>query len=310
MHYGVDIGGTKTEIALFDARWQCLDRWREPTPTDDGERFLAMLDRMTQEADRRSGERGSLGLGFPGVLNERGCLVAANLPGLRDFPLAATLEARIKRPLAIDNDSRCFIVSETGPGGAAAGDRHAFGAILGTGAGGGAIIEGRLLEGAGRFAGEWGHLPLPASARERYGLPVLACGCGLSDCLESWIAGPGLVRLHHHFGGAADTAEQWHAALIAGEDAAERAHRCHLDLLGGALANVVKLLSPQTIVMGGGLSRVDEVLAALPAALSSHLFPGVAVPHIVRSRFGDASGVRGAAMLGARQSVSETSPSP
>ncbi|WP_251976044.1 ROK family protein [Salinicola avicenniae] len=300
MHYGIDIGGTKTEIAVYDQNWQVQSRWREPTPAADGDALLGLLQTLVQEADRRAGVRGTLGIGVPGVLDRRGCLIAANLPGLRDLPLGAALTTRLERQPVLENDSRCFIVSEVGPGGAAAAASHAFGAILGTGAGGGAVIEGQLLRGAGGLAGEWGHLPLPALARERHDLPRVACGCGLPDCLESYIAGPGLVRLHHHFGGESESTLAWQQALQAGEDAARRAHDCHLELLGGALANVVKLLAPEVIVVGGGVSLVPGLVEALPAALAEHLFAGVPTPAIVRSRFGDASGVRGAAMLGAR----------
>ncbi|WP_110597752.1 ROK family protein [Salinicola lusitanus] len=302
MHYGIDVGGTKTEIAIYDRDWACLERWREPTPSDDAEAFLALLAAMVREADRRCAGRGTLGLGFPGVLDERGHLITANLPGLRPLVLETALAAVLDRAFVIENDSRCFMVSEVGPGGAAEGARHAFGAILGTGAGGGAIVDGRLLSGAGRFAGEWGHLPLSAATARRYDLPCITCGCGLAGCLETYIAGPGLARLHRHFGGASASAEAWHAAWQAGEEAAQRARACHLDLLGGALANVVKLLSPQVIVMGGGLSTVEGLLEALPAAISMHLFPGVETPEVVGSRLGASSGVRGAAMLGAAAS--------
>ncbi|WP_110654593.1 ROK family protein [Salinicola halimionae] len=303
MHYGIDVGGTKTEIAIYDRNWQCLDRWRQPTPAQDGEAFLRMLTEMVEEADDRCGSHGTLGLGFPGVLDDQGHLIAANLPALRPWVLEATLKAHLDRPFAIENDSRCFVVSETGPGGAAEGEQHAFGAILGTGAGGGAIIEGRLLKGGGGFAGEWGHLPLPAAAAKRYDLPLLPCGCGLQACLETYIAGPGLVRLHRHFGGVSESAEQWHQAWLGGEDAAQRAHQCHLELLGGALANVIKLLSPRVIIIGGGLSAMDELVEALPAAMGAQLFPDIKAPKVVRSRLGDASGVRGAAMLGAGSST-------
>jgi len=303
MHYGIDVGGTKTEIAIYDRDWLCLDRWRAPTPANDGEAFLTMLADMVQEADRRLGSRGTLGLGFPGVLDDQGHLVTANLPGLRPFVLETALTAHLDRAFVIENDSRCFVVSETGPGGAAEGVTEAFGAILGTGAGGGAIVAGRLLKGAGRFAGEWGHLPLPATVAKRHDLPLLPCGCGLEACLETYIAGPGLVKLHRHFGGVSASAEQWHQAWLAGENAAQQTHACHLELLGGALANVVKLLSPQVIVVGGGLSTMEGLVAALPTAIAGHLFPGVEVPDVVRSRLGDASGVRGAAMLGAEVST-------
>lgn len=299
MHYGIDVGGTKTEIAIYDRYWRCLERWRKPTPAQDGEALLALMAVMVNEADRLTGARGSLGLGFPGVIDERGHLVAANLPGLRHFALAPALSMQLDRPFVIENDSRCFVISEAGPGGAAEGASQVFGAILGTGAGGGAIVDGKLLRGAGQFAGEWGHLPLPASAARRYDLPLLRCGCGLEACLETYIAGPGLVRLHRHFGGHSTSAEQWYQAWLAGEPAADQARHCHLELLGGALANVVKLLSPQVIVVGGGLSALEEVISALPAAIGEHLFPGVEAPAVVRSRLGDASGVRGAAMLGA-----------
>ncbi|KFF47854.1 hypothetical protein GY26_17765 [Gammaproteobacteria bacterium MFB021] len=299
MHYGIDVGGTKIELAVFDSQWQRLATWREATPAADGPALLARLAAMVDVADARFGTRGTLGLGLPGVVDTDGCLVAANLPGLRELPLAASLQAHFDRPIVFDNDSRCFILSEVGPGGAAAGERHAFGAILGTGAGGGAIVEGRLLGGCGGLAGEWGHLPLSAAASERYHLPRLACGCGLHGCLERYIAGPGLVELFRHFGGEAQRAETWYAAWRAGDPAAELAHRCHVDLLGEALANVTKLLAPAAIVIGGGLSTLPELVAALPAALGRHLFPGVAVPRLVASHLGAASGVRGAAMRGA-----------
>ncbi|WP_110685772.1 ROK family protein [Salinicola aestuarinus] len=299
MHYGIDIGGTKIEIARFDADWERLDHWRQPTPAADGEALLDTLSAMVAEADRRTGDAGTLGIGVPGVIDPQGRLIAANLPGLRHLSIVTALASRFARPIALENDSRCFIVSEIGPGGSAEGAQHAFGAILGTGAGGGAVVDGRLLRGSGGFAGEWGHLPLSASARDRYSLPALACGCGLEGCLERYVSGPGLVRLHRHFGGDAATAEEWHRDWLAGASAAVLAHECHLDLLGEALANVVKLLAPQIIVLGGGLSALECLLDGLPGALSRHLFPGIATPRIVRSRFGDASGVRGAAMQGA-----------
>ncbi|WP_110669367.1 ROK family protein [Salinicola halophilus] len=304
MHYGIDIGGTKIEIARFDGAWQRLDHWREPTPADDGEALLETLAAMVAEADRRTGNAGTLGIGIPGVIDRQGNLVAANLPGLRQVSLVRTLAKRFDRPVALENDSRCFIVSETGPGGSAEGVEHAFGAILGTGAGGGAVVGGRPLRGSGGFAGEWGHLPLSASAIARYDLPVLACGCGLEGCLESYVSGPGVARLYRHFGGEGLTAEQWHAAWQAKESSAISAHECHLDLLGEALGNVVKLLAPEVIVVGGGLSTLDCVIDELPGALSRHLFAGIALPRVVRSYFGAASGVRGAAMQGAALATS------
>lgn len=301
LHYGIDIGGTKIELAGFDADFQLLDRWREPTPADDRRQFFATLRSMVDAADRHFGGTGTIGIGFPGIIKPDGTLLSANLPGMSGQDVRERLNQSFDRSPVIDNDCRCFTRSETAAGGAAAGLSNVFGAILGTGAGAGITMAGEMYYGEQYLAGEWGHLPLPAALQCRYDLPILECGCGQSGCLEQYIAGPGLARLYAHSGGPADsTTSDWLQAYRAGEDAAVKAHAIHRDALGAALGNVVKLLAPEAIVLGGGLSNIDEIVDDIPDAITPHCFPGTPRCDVRRPHFGDASGVRGAALLGAR----------
>lgn len=303
LHYGIDIGGTKIEIAGFDADFQLLDRWRQPTPADDRRQFFETLRSMVDAADRHFGGAGTIGIGFPGIIKPDGVLLSANLPGLSGQDVRKRLKHSFDRPLVIDNDCRCFTRSEIAVGGAAAGLSNVFGAILGTGAGAGIAMAGELYYGEQFLAGEWGHLPLPAAVQQAHDLPILQCGCGQSGCLEQYIAGPGLARLYEHRGGpAGSTTSDWLAAYRAGETAALEAGNAHRDALGAALANVVKLFAPEVIVLGGGLSNIDEIVDDVQGAIAPHCFPGTPPCDVRRPCFGDASGVRGAALLGATNS--------
>ena len=182
-------------------------------------------------------------------------------------------------------------------GGAADGYPSMFGAILGTGAGGGYCVEGRLLAGSNGIAGEWGHWSSPAHLLAKHGLPLLDCGCGLRGCLERYVSGSGMAALHRHLGGASMDAAAVIAAAQAGDEAARRALDIHLDLLGHAFASLVMAVDPHVFVLGGGLSGHAPLYAALPAAAQAHLFAGMRVPPILPPRFGDAGGARGAALL-------------
>jgi len=297
--YGIDIGGTKIELVACDAATlEVRHRRRIATPQGDYDGFLAALARLLADADAELAQAGAaVGIALPGVRDRRsGLQLSANVPALTGRSVAADLQARLRRPLFFGNDLQCFALSEA-HGGAAHGYPSMFGAILGTGAGGGYCLGGRLVAGFNGLAGEWGHWSVPAHLLQRHGLPVLECACGLRGCLERYVSGSGLVALYRHFGGDAAEAGAVFAHADAGDARAQRVSAIHLDLLGHSLAAVILGLDPHVIVLGGGLSQHAPLYEILPAAVSAHLFDGVQVPPIVPPRFGDAGGARGAALL-------------
>jgi N-acetylglucosamine kinase len=300
MIYGLDIGGTKTEIAIFDSQLNQVDNWRVPTPKDDYELFISRLSTMVLEADKKFNVVGTLGIGMVGVVDAEGRSVSANIPCANGKLIAEDLQQRLQRPIAISNDTRCFALSEAA-GGAGAGYARMFGAIIGTGAAGGLCINGELYKSANGIAGEYGHHPLGAPMQQKYNLPVLQCGCGLLGCLEKYISGPGLAYLYGFYSGKGDTsAPQCIGALRNNEPAALEAFSCYMDILGSSFASLVMDYDPDVIVVGGGMSQLDEVISALPAAIKPHVFKGIKMPAVVRAKFGDSSGVRGAAILGSQ----------
>lgn len=300
MIYGIDIGGTKIEFVAFGDALAPVERRRLATPAHDYSAFTQALTQLIEEADASFGDaighKAPVGLGMPGLQDREGRALCANLPGVTGHKVAQDMAQRLGRPVAMLNDTRCFALSEA-RGGAGEGHRVVFGAILGTGAAGGLVIDGHVEDGHRGLAGEYGHLPLPAALQQHYDLPLLTCGCGLPGCFEAYVAGEGLIALARHFGCDADDSRALAAAWRAGDDKALATRDAFLDILGASFANIVKLCDPDIIVLGGGLSLIDEVCAGLPQAIAGHLFAGLASPPVVRAKFGDSSGVRGAAIL-------------
>ena len=296
--YGLDIGGSKIELVAFDAAMQATHRQRIDTPHASYEAFLDAVCALVAQADAALGSTcPAIGIGLPGVRDRSsGRQLSANVPALTGQCVGADLEARLQRPLRLGNDLQCFALSEAN-GGAADGYPSMFGTILGTGAGGGYCIEGRLVAGHNGIAGEWGHWSIPAHLLAKHGLPLLDCGCGLRGCLERYVSGSGVAALHRHLGGASTDAAAVIASAQAGDASALHALAIHLDLLGQAFASLVMAIDPHVIVLGGGLSRYEPLYSALPAAVQTHLFAGMRVPPILPPRFGDAGGARGAALL-------------
>lgn len=303
-YHGIDIGGTKIELVAFaaagpgeGAALHEVHRERIATPGTDFAGFLAAMQSLVVRADASLGLRAPVGIGLPGVVdNVTGRQLSSNVPALNGRLVAESLRQALGRPVAIGNDCQCFALSEA-QGGAAAGLPTMFGAILGTGAGGGYCVDGRLLRGANGVAGEWGHWSLPASQLEQYGLPLYDCPCGRRGCLERYVSGPGIGRLHRHFGGGDETPLAIVARAQGGSDIAGRTLAVHVDLLGNALASLVLALDPHAIVLGGGLSHLAHLYRQLPAAIGRHLFHGVRTPPVLPPAFGDAGGARGAALL-------------
>ncbi|MEH6678398.1 ROK family protein [Phenylobacterium sp.] len=288
---GVDFGGTKIEAAALDREGAVIARLRVPNPGAYRSALAAVADLIAQVEQAAGGRADRIGVGMPGSISPRSGLIRnANSVWLNDEHFAADLEATLQRPVRLANDANCLALSEAADG-AGAGARVVFAAILGTGCGGGLVVDGRLVEGRNGVAGEWGHSPLPWATAEEH--PGPACWCGRRGCLETWISGPAFEADH----GAGLKAPEIIARARAGDAVAQAAFARYVDRLGRALAVVVDLIDPDVIVLGGGMSNVAELYERLPAALAPHVFAdGVETP--VRSALhGDSSGVRGAAWL-------------
>lgn len=303
VYYGLDIGGTKIELVACDATLEVRLRRRINTPTQDFEAFLQAITQLVQDADAALGPCAAVGLGMPGVTDPvTGCQLSSNVPALNGQQVVPALQMRLSRPLHMGNDCQCFALSEA-HGGAAQGYASMFGVILGTGAGGGYCVDGQLIAGHNGLAGEWGHWTVPATLLARHQLPLLDCPCGLPGCLERYVSGSGLSMLYHLLSDQHADASTISRQAMAGNPLAQHAQDIHLDLLGHSLAKLVLALDPHVIVLGGGLSKLDHLYAALPAAIGAHLFKGVRVPPILPPVFGDAGGARGAALLARQRSL-------
>lgn len=300
-YYGIDLGGTKIELVACDASLEVRYRRRVSTPVHDYHGLVNAIVDLVLGADVALGCRAPLGVGVPGIVDAAtGYHLCANVPCLTGRALLPLLRGRLARPIALGNDCQCFALSEA-HGGAADNAPSAFGLILGTGAGAGYVVDGRLVRGLNGVAGEWGHCPADPGLLQFYRLPVVPCACGREACLECYVSGTGLRRLHAQLcGGAGDSAEQLAARRASGDAHARMVFEVHLDLLGAALARIVLAYDPHVIVLGGGLSQLPHLYSGLPGAIRAHLFPGLGVPPIAPPVFGDAGGARGAALL-ARQ---------
>jgi fructokinase len=289
---GIDLGGTKTEIIVLAPDGSECFRHRAPTPRD----YAASLDNiagLVRDAEARLGVTASVGVGIPGVISPATGLVKnANSTELIGHAFDRDLSARLGRPVRVENDANCFALSEATDG-AGRGRRVVFGVILGTGCGGGIVVDGRVHRGPHAVAGEWGHNPLPWLLPEEQ--PGHHCWCGKWNCLETWVAGPALAR--DCDGAVAHDAGSLPGRAAAGDEKARRALARHADRLARGLAQVINLLDPDVIVLGGGLSNMDHLYVALPRLLPVHAFSDVITTPIVKNRHGDSSGVRGAAWL-------------
>jgi fructokinase len=273
---GVDLGGTKIEVAVFDAQFKEVLRTRAPTPRAGYDVALEEFARLITESEKQAGARCSVGIGMPGTIAPRsGRVVNAYNTPFNGRRLKQDMEARLDRELRFANDANCFALSEAVDG-AARGAEVVFGAILGTGAGGGIVAHGRVLNGLHGIAGEWGHTPLPWIRREEHPGPM--CNCGRPGCIEQFVSGPALARERAAHGD-------------------ENAWAIYADRLARAFSLVVNFLDPDVIVVGGGVSKETRIYASVPALLKNYVYTSDLHTPILAAAHGDASGVRGAAML-------------
>ena len=292
---GIDLGGTKIEIIALDSSGDELLRYRVATPQGDYVATLQAMRGLVMQAETELGCRGTLGVGAPGAISgATGLLKNSNSVHLNGKPLKQDLEAMLQREVRISNDANCFALSEAVDG-AAAGAAVVFGVIIGTGTGGGVVVNGHVLNGRNAIAGEWGHNPLPWPLDDER--PGLECYCGKRGCIETFLSGPGLTRQHALVSGQTLEAQLIVTRALSGDPACERSLLCYEDRLARSLAHVINILDPDVIVLGGGMSNIDRLYANVPGIWGNYVFSDRVDTQLVRPRFGDSSGVRGAAWL-------------
>jgi len=293
---GVDFGGTKIEAAALGPDGSFLARVRRPNPGDYPSALATVRD-LVLEARQGAGAGADtpVGVGMPGTISPlTGLTRNSNSTWLNGLPFQQDLEAILGAPVRLQNDANCFALSEATDG-AAAGAGVVFGAILGTGCGGGLVVDGRALQGRNGITGEWGHNPLPWPTKEEH--QAHQCWCGRTDCQETWISGTAFCEDYERATGLKREGAAIITAARAGEAAGEAALDRYVDRLGRALAALCNLLDPDVIVLGGGMSNVDELYERLPPVVAHYAFTDLFETRIVKALHGDSSGVRGAAWL-------------
>ena len=292
---GIDLGGTKIEAAVLDSEGAIRYRRRVATPAGDYPGTIRAVCELVAALERELGARGTVGIGIPGALSPATGLVKnANSTCLIGQPFDRDLAAALGRPVRLANDADCFALSEAVDG-AAAGAPTVFGVILGTGVGGGVVVRGRLLDGPNAIAGEWGHSPLPWPRDDER--PGARCYCGKHGCVETFVSGPGMSRDHVTATGEALSALEVAERADAGHAPAEATLRRYEDRLARALATVINLIDPHVIVLGGGLGQIARLYRTVPALWGAYVFSDAVATRLVPPRYGDSSGVRGAAWL-------------
>ena len=283
MRIGVDIGGTKIEALALDRAGREVFRKRVPSPRGDYAATVSAVCSLVSDI----GE-GSVGIGIPGALSHlTGLVKNANSTWLIGKPLKQDLERALGRSVRLENDANCFALSEATDG-AGKGEEVVFGVILGTGVGGGIVVNGKVLTGKNAIAGEWGHNPLPLPGAEDLPLPV--CYCGRSGCIETYLSGPGLARDYERRTGQRLSPEE----IVSLED---RSVERYVERLARALASVINVLDPDVIVLGGGMSNVARLYTEVPRLWTRYVFSDHVATRLAPPVHGDSSGVRGAAWL-------------
>ena len=296
MRIGVDLGGSKIAGIALDETGRVLCRRRRATPQGDYDGTIEAIAGLVFDIERETCRTGTVGIATPGALSAAtGKLKNSNSVCLNGMPVEQDLASALSRPVRIANDADCFALSEATDG-AAAGAHSVFGVIVGTGTGGGIVVDGHLLAGPNRIAGEWGHNPLPWPRSEESTSP--ACYCGRRGCIETFLSGPGLAADYRGAGGEyLDAAEVCARATQQHEPLAERCLHRYADRMARALASVINILDPEVVVLGGGLSNVDDLYTLVPGLWSAWIFSDRVDTALRKAHHGDCSGVRGAAWL-------------
>jgi predicted NBD/HSP70 family sugar kinase len=294
LRIGVDLGGTKIEAVALDASGAIVARRRVATPTGDYAGTVNAIVKLAREVERETGE-GSIGIATPGARSlVTGLMKNCNSTCLNGKPLKEDLERRLGREIRMANDANCFALSEAVDG-AARGASVVFGVILGTGCGGGIVVDRKPLEGVNAIAGEWGHNPLPSPQEIDHPLPV--CYCGRRGCIETYLSGPGFSSDHARVAGERIDAERIAALAVEGDTRCAASLERYCERLARSLAGVINILDPDVIVLGGGLSSIAALYDRVPRLWRAHVISDGVRTRLVAPVHGDSSGVRGAAWL-------------
>lgn len=296
LHAGIDLGGTKIEIRVLDNQGHQCYLHRVDTPQGDYQGTVDAIVTLVESAEAQLGATLTLGVGIPGAIDPvSGRIKNANSICLIGHPLDQHLQQRLDRPVAIANDADCLTLSESVDG-AAAGARSVFGVILGTGVGGGISINQQVLTGPNAICGEWGHNPLPWADVQEH---KFDCFCGHQGCIETFVSGPGLCRHYQRLSGNdVSRVEEVLARKAQGESEATLALDHYMEQLAKSLASVINILDPEVIVVGGGVSNLEAIYQDVPKRWQRYVLSNSVATRLVKAKFGDSSGARGAAWLG------------
>ena len=293
--YGVDVGGTKIEVIALSPNGDELDRERVDTPRGEYASTVRVIADLVHAMECRTGYSGTVGVGIPGTMSKSTGLVKnANSNWLIGKPLDKDLTEALERPVRIANDANCFALSEATDG-AGSDASVVFGVIIGTGTGGGLVLNGEVITGPNSIAGEWGHNPLPWP--EESEIPGPECYCGKRGCIETFLSGPGLARDHSKGIPTDVTAEAIAANAVAGDQSALSTITRYENRMARALASVINIVDPDVIVLGGGCSKIARLYDNVPPLLGRYTFSDEITTELRQNMHGDSSGVRGAAWL-------------
>ena len=291
---GIDLGGTKIEIIAMDSDDNIVYRQREATPQGNYHATLDTIVALVATLENKIAQKTSIGIGTPGAISQKtGMLKNSNSTCLNNQPLKHDLEKRLSREIKTSNDANCFALSEAADG-AAAGASSVFGVIIGTGTGAGIVINQKIVEGVNRIGGEWGHNPLPWPKDDERSRP---CYCGQSACIETFLSGPGLEADFFQHCGQKLSAQKIVTLAEQGDTKAEACLQRYQHRLARSLATVINILDPEVIVLGGGLSNIQRLYNNVPKLWGEFVFSDLVLTKLVAPKFGDSSGVRGAARL-------------
>lgn len=295
MFIGIDLGGTKIEGIAMSGAGDELLRKRVPTAAGDYQAILNTIKGLVDEIESSLNERATVGIGTPGAISPAtGLLRNSNSVCMNGKPVDKDLARILNREVRIANDANCFALSEATDG-AAAGETVVFGVIIGTGTGAGIVVNGHVLSGPNAIAGEWGHNPLPWPLdNER---PGPSCYCGKHGCIETWLSGPGMSRDYLELSGNALDAKQVVELASNGDSAAELCLRNYEHRMARSLAHVINILDPDVIVLGGGMGNIQRLYSSVPGLWGQYVFSDRVDTRLLAPKYGDSSGVRGAAWL-------------
>jgi len=294
MKVGVDLGGTKVEIVVLDQNNQTLYRERMETPQGDYEQTLVTIISLVQDANNLYGPFDHIGVGLPGAVSKKtGKIKNANSTCLIGQDLQGDLASRLNMTVRLANDANCLALSEASDG-AAAGEEVVFGVIVGTGCGGGLVVNGHVVNGVNAIAGEWGHNPMPWRTSEDI---ENKCYCGLKGCLETFLSGPGLSKHYEMTTGETMSATEIAAFAKQGNAVAQEMLEIYAIWLAKGLASIINIIDPDVIVLGGGLSNIEFLYQRVPELWGQWVFSDQVETRLVPAKWGDSSGVRGAAWL-------------